>query len=346
MNPYTSQPPKAFWKSSVAERNMFDISDLWQPKFKVSPSAPVATYGSCFAQHFGNALRERKFNWLVTEKAPFGLGAKHRLAFNYDLFSSRTGNIYTTTLLRHWCDWALGDVPLPEEIWEDDGRFFDPFRPQIEPFGFETAEEMHASRSTALNSFAQSVTEAEVFVFTLGLTERWIHRDDGYEYPMCPGTAAGTFRKKRVIFDNLGFQETRKGLVDAIEMMRSANPALKVLLTVSPVPLTATATDQHVMVATMYSKSVLRAVAGQVADDLQDVDYFPSYEIINSPAFRGAFFEPNQRNVNATGVNFVMRTFFENQQDPNKPSTNKRNGGKPGDTVCEEELLAAFGGSE
>jgi hypothetical protein len=66
----------------------------------------------------------------------------------------------------------------------------------------------------------------------------------------------------------------------------------------------------HILVATMGSKSILRAVAGQIASQFNFVDYFPSYEIINSTPFRGSFFEPNQRNVNHSGVYHVMNSFF------------------------------------
>ena len=99
------------------------------------------------------------------------------------------------------------------------------------------------------------------------------------------------------------------------------------------------------MVATMESKSILRAVAGQLASGLPEVDYFPSYEIINSPVFKGVFFEPDQRNVNPHGVDYVMRHLFE--------SLGNKFGEQPEpivdplvediDQVCEEELLDAFG---
>jgi hypothetical protein len=69
-------------------------------------------------------------------------------------------------------------------------------------------------------------------------------------------------------------------------------------------------TGKHVITATIESKSILRAVAGQVASHSKVVDYFPSYEIINSPVFKGMFFEPNLRNVNPHGVNIVMNSFL------------------------------------
>lgn len=82
------------------------------------------------------------------------------------------------------------------------------------------------------------------------------------------------------------------------------------LLTVSPVPLTATATDNHILPAAIYSKSVLRAVAGDMAEDNDDVFYFPSYEIISSHPSGGMFFNPDQRTVNLFGVNYVISHFF------------------------------------
>ena len=92
--------------------------------------------------------------------------------------------------------------------------------------------------------------------------------------------------------------------------MQAYNPDLRFLVTVSPVPLTATATDEHVLVATTYSKSVLRSVAGALAMEFADIDYVPSYEIIASPWSKGAFYESNLRTVTAEGVSSVMRVFF------------------------------------
>ena len=93
MNPYEDLPPKAFWKLAVAQRSMWDVQELWSPKFKLTPRTVVSTYGSCFAQHIGRALEARGFNWLRTEAAPFGMTDANKRAFNYDIFSSRTGNI-------------------------------------------------------------------------------------------------------------------------------------------------------------------------------------------------------------------------------------------------------------
>jgi hypothetical protein len=121
------------------------------------------------------------------------------------------------------------------------------------------------------------------------------------------------------------------------------------LLTVSPVPLTASASADHVVAATTYSKSVLRAVAGEVRKAWDDVDYFPSYELITSPMFRGRFFEPNLRSVTEDGVAFVMRHFLSALdvpvENPIVRPTNAESDPAPAaahatpDVVCEDIVL-------
>ncbi len=354
-NPYSNLPESAFWKTAVASKNRFEISGLWDPKFQILPRQKVATFGSCFAQHIGRALRARGFHWFISEKAPPKLSPKSMAAFNYDLFSCRTGNIYTTSLLNQWVQWALGEKAVPDEYWEANGRYFDPFRPVVEPDGFESLDEMRASRDHTIASFRTAITEAKVFVFTLGLTESWFNKSRGYEYPMCPGTAAGTFEPTEHVFKNQDFPFIRANLAAAFARIRSVNRGVRFIVTVSPVPLTATYSNRHVLTATMESKSILRAVAAQVSNGRPATDYFPSYEIISSPVFGGQFFEPNMRSVSSFGVNFVMDSFFAAQTAKfggPPPQPGARNGARKSrpagkqahdDVVCEELLLEAFG---
>lgn len=102
-------------------------------------------------------------------------------------------------------------------------------------------------------------------MFAHGLSESWVNVERGCEYPMCPSTAAGTYDPAVHKFVNLNFQQILNALSQSMEAMRKINPKLKFILTVSPVLLTATKSDQHVLVATMASKSILRAVADQLA---------------------------------------------------------------------------------
>jgi GSCFA family len=356
-NPYVGLPPDRFWRSAVSEKDALAISGLWTPRLRIRPRTRILTAGSCFAQHIGKALSARGYRWVDAEPAPDRLPSAVHKDFHYGTFSFRTGNIYTPCMLVQWLAWALGDVTPPDEVWETDGRFFDPVRPAVEPGGFVTREEVHASRAVTLMAIRRAVAEADLFVFTLGLTEAWVNRETGLEYAVCPGTVAGSFDPARHEFVNHGFVETHGAMVEALALLRRMNPAIQVLLTVSPVPLTATASGHHVLTATSYSKSVLRAVAGAVVEAEPETDYFPSFEIITAPPFGGRFYAPNQRSVEPAGVAFVMDSFFADQDrafgraSPEEripvvaqiaAATEDPDAGEGDDIRCEEEILDAF----
>ena len=310
-NPYLDLPPSAFWRTAVAEADSFGLSDMWTSRWVLPSDCRFATYGSCFAQHISRALKERKIGWIDAEPAPARTPEALAKSFNYGVFSARTANIYTAAQLLLLTRLATGDTEIDvPEVWAQGGRFYDSLRPAIEPDGFASEEEALLSRETMVRAFRRSFAEADVFVFTLGLTEGWENTATGQPYAMCPGTTAGSFDAGRHVFRNYGFVGIRDALVRAFALMRGLNPSLRVLLTVSPVPLTATASGAHVLVATTYSKSVLRAVAGELAADDPAIDYFPSYEIVTGGRSRAEFFEENLRSVRAEGVAHVMTHFF------------------------------------
>lgn len=351
MNPYEKLPVKAFWKSSVGLKNMFEVENLWEPKFNIKQNDSIITYGSCFAQHMSTALSKQGFTWLNTELPPRTLSVTNQKIFNYNIFSSRTGNIYTASLLKQWLNWAFKNVESPNEFWKKGDRFYCPFRPNIEPNGFNDIDELFRSRQVTIESFRKSILNANYFIFTLGLTESWLNSEFNYEYPLCPGTVAGTFNERIHVFKKQTFNQIVKDLKECIKIVQQVNKDMKFIFTVSPIPLTATNTNNHVLIATMESKSILRAVAGQLCEENSQIDYFPSYELINAPIFRGVFFEPNMKKISQYGVNFVMDTFFKSlyqKFDKNKAIErlifSEEN--ISADEICEEALLELFGNQE
>ena len=351
-HPYSDLGPDAFWKTAVAEPGPFGLEGLWQPKFPIRPKNRIVTAGSCFAQHIGRALSDRGYNWVDCEPPPPFMQVEHARNHGYGVFSFRTGNIYTPAMLLQWLKLAYDEGKASGEIWEQDGRFFDPVRPAIEPGGFASEEERWDARHETYAALRRAIETSDVFVFTLGLTERWRNSKTGLEYALCPGTVAGTFDPDRHMFVNANTRQTSAALTDVLRFLRAKQPKLRVLLTVSPVPLTATASGKHVLTATHYSKSVLRAVAGMAADRYAFVDYFPSYEIITHPVFRGMFFAPNMRSVVPEGVATVMKHFFADQIRafpelrelrvlPDRPQAGSAVAAEE-DLHCEEVLLDAF----
>jgi len=355
MYPYNSLPAHAFWKEGVSNRSAIEITDIWNPKFPIAPADRIATYGSCFAQHIGEALDKRGYNWFRAEAEIYGMSKPNLKKFGYNLFSSRTGNIYTTSQMLQWTEWAKAPSKMPKEVWNRNGRFYDVIRPTLEPEGFASLEELYTARKITCAAFEKSVKRSQVFIFTLGLTERWLNNKLDFEYTLCPPPKE--YDEDNHIFSSMSYGQVEDSLQQSIDNLRAMNPALKVILTVSPVPLVATASGSHVLVATTHSKSLLRTVAGQASQKNDFVDYFPSYEIINNPAGRGHFFDENLRTVNDLGVKNVMDSFFSAQetkfgQAPDKakdgasPSNLSESQSNIDDLICEEEISYAFGAKE
>ncbi len=346
-HPYRNLPDHAFWHQAISSRNPLDIAGLYRPKFKIRRHQKIATAGSCFAQHFSRALIRRNCVFVDEEPAPDMLPVDLHKDFNYGIFSARYANIYTPRQMLQTLQRAMGLFDPVDDAWVKNGKLLDPLRPMIEPAGYDDKQQLDDARNAHLAAVRRVFTKTKIFVFTLGLTEAWINKKDGMVYPMCPGTTGGEFDSDTHGFHNFTFKETYDDLAYFIKLARETRPDMKFLLTVSPVPLTATASGQHVLAASVRSKSVLRAVCAEICDAFDFVDYFPSYEAISSHPFKGQFFEPDMRAVSQSGVDFAMDMFFDAQgiAAPSKDIKNPGNDDKAkaaADLQCEEEILKSF----
>lgn len=350
-SPYSGLDETKFWRSGVTETNPLIARGLYRKRFAIAETDRIATAGSCFAQHIARNFRARGFTVMDVEPAPRTVPSSFSQTYGYGVYSARYANIYTVRqlleLFREATAADRGEEPWPVLVWEKNGRFYDGMRPGVEPEGLASPDEVIAHRRDHLARVRQLFAEMQVFVFTMGLTEAWIDGVSGRTLPTCPGTIAGTFDPAVHTFRNFRFRSILEDYRAFRKELAAFNPGVRHLITVSPVPLTATASDQHVLVATTYSKSVLRAVAGQLYADYKDLDYFPSYEIIAAHPSRGFFFESNLRSVSPAGVETVMRTFFD-EHAPDRKDEGQSGAAKPraeteeDDVVCEEILLEAF----
>lgn len=313
-HPYSSLPNSSFWRRSVSGVDFADIDPIVRKDLEIGRSDKIATAGSCFAQHLARRLRASGYNYFVTEPGHSMVSPEDLREYNYGTFSARYGNIYTTTQLLQLFERVYGEFAPLDQYWEEpNGSFIDPYRPRIQPGGFSCLDELLADREYHFRAVRRAFEEADVFIFTLGLTESWVNARDGAVYPLCPGVAGGVFDDREHRFVNLDVAAVAGALNRFIERLRSVNNEVKIVLTVSPVPLIATAeTGQHVLVANTYSKSVLRAAAGEAAGRCSRVAYFPSYELISAHANDGRYYDADKREVNDAGIDHVMRVFFKN----------------------------------
>lgn len=320
MHPYSERAPRYFWKRYVPHVPWRDLPLAAHPKFRLARSDKIATAGSCFAQHITRYLQGAGC-------AVYKAEVPHRLVVahgdevaSYELFSARYGNIYSARQCMELFKQAFGLRPVIEDFAEEDGRVYDLLRPNAVPGGFANVEEARADRQFHLASVRHMFRTADVFIFTLGLTECWYHVERGHTYPMCPGTARGQYQPQLHRFHNFSCAEVEADLQGLVLGLKTVNPGLKIILTVSPVPLVATYTDDNVLVASSYSKSVLRAATGAIAAIHEHVAYFPSYEIISHAGSFGQYLESDLRGVTERGVAHVMGEFLAAYLAPAPPA--------------------------
>lgn len=307
MNPYQSLPARNFWSRGVARG--YDPAAIGTfPRPLIAADDRVMSAGSCFAANLVPHLEGQGFTYVRTEQRHPKFGHLPDDNFSYAKFSAGYGNIYCVRQLLQLLLRCRGAFRPIEDRWRDGPSVIDPYRPGLK-YPARSDREFDLLLEQHLEAVRRAVRESTVLIFTLGLTEAWVSRADGAVFPACPGTIAGTFDPERHAFVNFTVAEVTADLDAVIGELRAINPDLRIILTVSPVPLVATATDQHVLAATTYSKSVLR-VAAEHGTRHPDVVYFPSYEIVTSSAAPESFFEANRRDVTRAAVDTVMAAFL------------------------------------
>ncbi|MGB1560681.1 MAG: GSCFA domain-containing protein [Sinimarinibacterium flocculans] len=308
MHPYKTAPAIAFWSRTV--------SAGFDPRQACSRDGPlirttdlVASAGSCFASNLVPYLERAGLRYLRTEPPHPALADAPAENLGYANFSAAYGNVYTPRQLLQLLRRALGRFRPAEDRWHCDGSVVDPYRPGLR-YRASCDAEFDLLTAQHLRAVGEVFRQATVFIFTLGLTEAWVSAADGAVFPACPGTVAGQFDGGQHRFVNFSVAEVTADLDAFVTELRQVNPAVRLILTVSPVPLVATATGGHVLPASVYSKSVLRVAAEEVRQQHADVTYFPAYEIVSGPQAPEAFYAADRRNVTDVAVQTVMGAFL------------------------------------
>lgn len=340
ISPYENLGDERFWRSGVAKANPGKVKNIHRPRWAISESDTIVTMGSCFAQHIASVLREGGL------KVPFFDTTDNIKSQTY---SANYGNIYTVSQALQLIEEVSEKRPVMDEFWPLEDGYVDAVRPNVFAQPVKSKDELSGLRTKHLAAVRSAINELNVLVFTLGLTEAWILKNSGRTLPVAPGVVAGQFDPEQHSFHNFTHGEILADL-DAlcreIKALRGGRE-FKLILTVSPVPLTATYEDQHVLKSTTYSKAVLRVVAEEFVRNNAFADYFPSFELVNNPAAKGAYFEANMRSVRPEAVDVVMSHFLaaylpEATAVRADGSSRGSNRPKSMDADCEEEMIEGY----
>lgn len=174
----------------------------------------------------------------------------------------------------------------------------------------------------------RNLRDAELFIFSLGLATSFFDRETGEFVFTAGGDVEGAALAELYQHRNTSLEENVINVRLLVEQLRRLNPGVKIVLTVSPVPLGGTYERRSAVLADCISKSTLRLTAEEIMRlGLDDVYYWPSFEIVR---WLGAHLPPGHdtpfahddgdtRHVSLWLQDLIIRLFIEHFSDGSIP---------------------------
>lgn len=256
-------------RSSDRYKNNLYVPKL-SPKFVVDANTqgPIYVIGSCFAREIEDCLDAMGLD-VPTKRfvAPEEVAVGGRPNFSLNQYNPGCiGQILVSGLQKKNLDHCIHRTP--------DGQYIDLLvRGQV-PI---TLSRVYGRHNDICDLY-KSISDAKLLIITLGLTECWYDNETNMWLNRAPPIDDYTIKSVRYTLRDLDYNKSIECLEPAIALLGEQN--IKTIITVSPVPLQTTFTNNDCVIANEYNKSTLRAVCNYFVDKFDHVDYFPSYEMV------------------------------------------------------------------
>lgn len=255
-----------------------ELTDSPSPRF-ITHDRPLITLGSCFADNVAARLKAGMF----------------------DVVSNPFGTLFNPASV---CS-AVERMAARREFTADDifahlGRWhsFDAHS-SLSTTGNET--DALSRLNAAMENGAGALRSAAAAIITLGTA--WVFRLTGTDRVVanCHKLPADRFTRTRLSVD-----ECTESLMRTIAVMRSVNPDIKVILTVSPVRHLADGLHGNTL-----SKATLHLAVEQIVAADEDVWYFPAYELLCDDLRDYRFYAADMVHPSEVAVDYVYERFSE-----------------------------------
>jgi hypothetical protein len=275
-------------KAEIRDAGPQSVLKGWiPPEPLISPGSRVLALGSCFAAYF--------IEWLATNG--------YKQAFSDSLLVLARNPFENAAVIAQQFRWAFGEVDPQNLFWVDKDK----------ERSFATEEKRLAMR--------QALTEADVFIATLSLSEVWYDKLTGE--PLWRVMPTDCHDPERHAFKVMSFAETVEAL-ETIERIRARwLPRLRIIYTVSPQPMAATVRPVSAITANAASKAIVRGALDEFlrsrGDDLNRIYfYFPGYEIVSSLLSNP--FLPDNRHLHDHVIELVLKLFADSYTSTGRES--------------------------
>ncbi|MAQ75640.1 MAG: GSCFA domain-containing protein [Aquimarina sp.] len=254
-----------------------------QTRVDIKKGEPLIDYhsnlillGSCFAENIGDKLSYYKFRSSVN---PFGI-LFHAKAIETFLFMATQQEEY-----------AEEDIFFYNEQWHS----FDAHSSLSSP---DKLELLFNLNNGLINAY-QRLKSATHIIITLGTS--WVYRLKQLDM-----IVANCHKVPQKEFDKslLSVDDNLKSIETSVALLKSVNPMVKIIFAVSPV--------RHIKdgsVENTVSKSNLLSAVYNITKSHEDLDYFPSYEIMMDELRDYRFYKEDMIHPSSLAVDYIWQKF-------------------------------------
>ncbi|WP_291072764.1 GSCFA domain-containing protein [Empedobacter sp. UBA5987] len=246
--------------------------------FKLNHQHKILTIGSCFSDEIGKRLTDLKFDGLIN---PFGV-----------IFNSHSiQNLIERSIQKKY--FTTADV-------HQNGEEFFCFDVHSS-FNALTKEAVLEELNLTLDQVHDYILSCDVLMITLGTS--WIYewKTSNQVVANCHKVDAKQFEKRL-----LTTEENLKSLELIVSDLKNINPTIRIITTVSPVRHT-----KDGMIENNVSKARLLDALYQLSLQNNQVEYFPSYELVLDDLRDYRFFKEDLIHPSKQAVDYIWEKFSE-----------------------------------
>jgi len=246
--------------------------------FKLNNQHKILTIGSCFSDEIGKRLTDLKFDGLIN---PFGV-----------IFNSHSiQNLIERSIQKKY--FTTADV-------HQNGEEFFCFDVHSS-FNALTKEAVLEELNLTLDQVHDYILSCDVLMITLGTS--WIYewKTSNQVVANCHKVDAKQFEKRL-----LTTEENLKSLELIVSDLKNINPTIRIITTVSPVRHT-----KDGMIENNVSKARLLDALYQLSLQNNQVEYFPSYELVLDDLRDYRFFKEDLIHPSKQAVDYIWEKFSE-----------------------------------
>ncbi len=255
------------------------IVEITPPRKQISyENGRLLFIGSCFTENIGNLATAYKFPMVQN---PCGIAYNPISVANTVAFITGNRQLQETDFVLHNDLW---------HSWQHHGRF-----------SHKDFATLQANCEKEITEGQKHLAKASHIFLTLGTAWVFTHKKTAEVVNNCHKVPATEFERQR-----LELSEVIATLETAIQQIKTVNPEVEIVFTVSPVRHKKDGFHEN-----QVSKAVLLLAISKLKEKYGDVGYFPAYEIVMDELRDYRFYAEDYCHLNSQGVQYIWERFLD-----------------------------------